>query len=183
MGDQTGIQAKPGPIWRDEPGMSGKRGIQWHETYSLHGSELCDNGVGEDSDLWIHKNAVETFDKLGLALRAFMFFKSIPTSAVTPSPNLRLEAATYWWSWALIQTDPSVQPTSNAYSFWTVSTGVANERSWFMAAAWWWAWWPAVEQPWHGQADCWVAAIRREMTLLEAIVGVRQKRGEDDFCL
>ena len=28
-------------------------------------------------------------------LRAFIFFRSIPTSAVTPSPNRKLEAATY----------------------------------------------------------------------------------------
>jgi hypothetical protein len=34
-------------------------------------------------------------DILLLTLRAFMFFKSIPTSFVTPSPNLKLEAATY----------------------------------------------------------------------------------------
>lgn len=32
---------------------------------------------------------------MGITLRAFMFLRSMPTSRVTPSPNLRLDAATW----------------------------------------------------------------------------------------
>lgn len=53
--------------------------------------------------------------------------------------------------------------TSNAYSFWITSTGVAILRNWLTKPPWPCA--PVVRQPWHGQAVCCDALMSRRIEL------------------
>ena len=66
------------------------------EPYVFHGGQLGYIGVRKDSNLCIGRDQ-SLRDLVGgyvQTLRAFMFLRSIPTYAVTPSPNRKLEAAT-----------------------------------------------------------------------------------------
>lgn len=77
------------------------------ETYHLHGRELLDIWVCEYSNL-SDVNTCWVLEWLcSRTLEAPMFLKSMPTSRVTPSPNLRCAAAIC---------TPSVQHVSNAYN-------------------------------------------------------------------
>lgn len=64
-------------------------------SHSFHRPKFSNVRISEDSDLWKGLGPCERLYIHVHTLRAFMFFKSIPTSAVTPSPNLRLDAATF----------------------------------------------------------------------------------------
>lgn len=66
------------------------------EPYIFHRGQPCHIGIGKDSDLCVKRDKFLGRDSAGSevqTLRAFMFLRSIPTSAVTPSPNRKLEAA------------------------------------------------------------------------------------------
>lgn len=68
-------------------------------SYSFHRTQVGHVGVSEHCDLrYRAQESLKNMYTLEFThtLRAFMFFKSIPTSAVTPSPNLKLDAATLY---------------------------------------------------------------------------------------
>jgi hypothetical protein len=60
----------------------------------LHGQQSGDVGVREDADLYRKLSTYMVGYRTERTLRAFMFLKSMPTSAVTPEPKRRFEAAT-----------------------------------------------------------------------------------------
>ena len=93
-------------------------------TYGLHGLELGDIAVCEDSNLWCGSACEASTTKTRLALQAFMFLRSMPISRVTPSPKRRLLAATYEVLRDWTQRDKGKQQTSKAYS--RSGTGVAS---------------------------------------------------------
>lgn len=67
--------------------------------HHLHGRQLGHNGVREDGNLReVRSERYEMTEGRTRKCRtflAFIFLRSIPTSRVTPSPNRRLDAATY----------------------------------------------------------------------------------------
>lgn len=63
--------------------------------HHLHGRQLRHDGVREHSNLqYSFERSRAPNESHGLAFLAFRFFKSMPTSRVTPSPKRRSDAAT-----------------------------------------------------------------------------------------
>ena len=94
-GDLTATRAQREPRYISCPSKSLKAIMR--RSYCLHWMQVGHVRISEHSNLrYRAQERSKNICTLEImhTLRAFIFFKSIPTSAVTPSPNLKLDAAT-----------------------------------------------------------------------------------------